>query len=502
MRTLIALASLLVALAAPGPAAATGPLPLGPPGLEQTTTSEALAPGVRHTRIVRGAPDPRNAWTVDVLVTRREAEAGAAAAEIRAHGLDARVRTLRRLPPVRYLVRSGSFPTEQEAAQRAVALAATGHPGGRVVNTSEDGTTITGPWVINVLTVDPARFRGTLAPALATGIVPGREPLTALSRRLGALAGINGGYFVISDADGTEGDLAGLAVERGRVVSEAVDGRTDLILAGSPSISAVTDHARVRAADGARRELDGDNRAPGLIRACGGEGGDEPTERPKHDFTCTDPSELIAFTRIFGTSTPAGRGAEAVIDRHRRVVALRGIRGGTIPPASTVLSGTGGAAAWLRSHARPGRRLTIRRTLRTEAGRLRPGRGLGVVNGGPRLLRGGRRDITYRREGFDWPDDPGFLYRFGIRRNPRTMAGIARDGRLLLVTVDGHDAGYSVGLSFPEEAALMRALGARDAVNLDGGGSTTMAIRGALINRPSDATGERPIGDALLIRPG
>jgi NADPH:quinone reductase-like Zn-dependent oxidoreductase len=46
----------------------------------------------------------------------------------------------------------------------------------------------------------------------------------------------------------------------------------------------------------------------------------------------------------------------------------------------------------------------------------------------------------------------------------------------------------------------MRALGADDAVNLDGGGSTTMLVRGTLVTRPSDATGERPIADAVLIR--
>jgi hypothetical protein len=77
-------------------------------------------------------------------------------------------------------------------------------------------------------------------------------------------------------------------------------------------VSAVSDRELVRAADGARRVLDGDNRAPGLIRACGGVGGDQPTERPRHDFTCTDPSELIAFTPIFGSRTPPGPGTEAV----------------------------------------------------------------------------------------------------------------------------------------------------------------------------------------------
>jgi len=41
----------------------------------------------------------------------------------------------------------------------------------------------------------------------------------------------------------------------------------------------------------------------------------------------------------------------------------------------------------------------------------------------------------------------------------------------------------------------------RDALNLDGGGSTTMVVRGDVVNQPSDATGERPVGDALLIVP-
>ena len=45
----------------------------------------------------------------------------------------------------------------------------------------------------------------------------------------------------------------------------------------------------------------------------------------------------------------------------------------------------------------------------------------------------------------------------------------------------------------------MRALGARDALNLDGGGSTAMALGTSLVTRPSDATGERPVGDAIVL---
>lgn len=91
-------------------------------------------------------------------------------------------------------------------------------------------------------------------------------------------------------------------------------------------------------------------------------------------------------------------------------------------------------------------------------------------------------------------------------RNPRTAAGIARGGRLLLlVTVDGRDA-QNAGMTLRELGGLMLALGARDAINLDGGGSTTFvyadpdsAGRLRVGNHPSDKGGERTVGDALAI---
>ena len=96
---------------------------------------------------------------------------------------------------------------------------------------------------------------------------------------------------------------------------------------------------------------------------------------------------------------------------------------------------------------------------------------------------------------------------FATARHPRTAVGIARDGRrLLLVVVDGRQKSYSDGMTLRELADLMRGLGARDAINLDGGGSTTLVYadpdssgRLRIANRPSDPTGERPVGDALAI---
>jgi exopolysaccharide biosynthesis protein len=147
--------------------------------------------------------------------------------------------------------------------------------------------------------------------------------------------------------------------------------------------------------------------------------------------------------------------------------------------------------------------LAIRETVLDEDGHPVTGAEHGdIVNGGPLLVRDGRPFVDVYTEGFVQPDRPSFYFGFAVSRNPRTMAGLTRDGDLLLVTVDGRAPGYSVGESFPEEPATMRALGATDAVNLDGGGSTAMVVDQQLLGRPSDATGERPVGDAILIGTG
>jgi hypothetical protein len=133
---------------------------------------------------------------------------------------------------------------------------------------------------------------------------------------------------------------------------------------------------------------------------------------------------------------------------------------------------------------------------------LAPSPTLDVINGGPRLLRDGRPAITAAAEGFHWEENPEFYYRFGVRRNPRTLAGVGQSGTLVLVAVDGRRPGHSVGASFEESAAVLRALGAADGVNLDGGGSTGMTLDSRLVTRPSDTTGERPIADALVLEGG
>jgi hypothetical protein len=95
---------------------------------------------------------------------------------------------------------------------------------------------------------------------------------------------------------------------------------------------------------------------------------------------------------------------------------------------------------------------------------------------------------------------------FAVTRHPRTAVGIAEGGRrLLLVVVDGRQPEWSIGMRLDELAELMLALGADDAINLDGGGSSVLVWRASaggglrIGNRPSDREGERAVADALAV---
>ncbi|MEW5800389.1 MAG: phosphodiester glycosidase family protein [Bacteroidota bacterium] len=88
---------------------------------------------------------------------------------------------------------------------------------------------------------------------------------------------------------------------------------------------------------------------------------------------------------------------------------------------------------------------------------------------------------------------------FNDVRHPRTFAGINDDTtKVYLCTVDGRQAS-SIGMTFTEMANFLIAIGVKDAFNLDGGGSTTMVVRGKVVNAPSDPGGERSVANTLQV---
>ncbi|SCL28485.1 Sporulation related domain-containing protein [Micromonospora pallida] len=503
-----------------------GGLPLGPAALAETRTTRQLAAGVTHVAIERGAPSADDFWTVTVGTATTEAEAVALEQRARAAGYEPRRDPAAGPSPVGpgdrplgWMVRVGRAADQPAAQAIAADLQAKG-VGGSVQFTGEDGHPTTGPWSVDVLVVDPRQFRGRLGSELATQIVPGRETTSSIAQRTGALAAVNGGFFVISPTGtgqpgpglaGTDGDLAGISVVDGDLVSEAVNDRPALVVPTDSGTGATVRRLATRLSVRAGRvqhEVTGLNRRPGLIVNCGGVGAAYPFTRPAHDYTCGNDNELVAITPVFGPAAPEGEGYQVTLDADGTVVAVRERLGGPVPADGSLLQGTGTGGQWLREHARPGQRLAVHDTvLDAERGTPVPlTAGTSVVNGGPLLLRDGQVALDPVRDGFS-PEDIGaadrgsFYNGWYLRRNPRTAAGVTADGRIILLTVDGRRPGHSVGLSLPEVAQVMRSLGAVDALNLDGGGSTAMVVDGVLQGVPSDSTGERPDGDAIVVLP-
>jgi len=114
--------------------------------------------------------------------------------------------------------------------------------------------------------------------------------------------------------------------------------------------------------------------------------------------------------------------------------------------------------------------------------------------GGAGLLRLDGRELT------EWSDE-AISVGFDTTRHPRTLIGTDTDGGIWLVTIDGRNPAISLGMSFAELQRLSNRLGLRSALNLDGGGSTTMWVAGKIVNHPSDREGPRKVSDAILVVP-
>lgn len=111
-----------------------------------------------------------------------------------------------------------------------------------------------------------------------------------------------------------------------------------------------------------------------------------------------------------------------------------------------------------------------------------------IISGGPYLVKNGEVfvDMTEQKLGAIGG------------RNPRTAIGYTKDNNLIMITADGRE-GASVGLTLNELANLMKSLGCVNAMNLDGGGSTVMLIKGQVVNRPA-VQGGIPLSHTLMVR--
>jgi exopolysaccharide biosynthesis protein len=330
---------------------------------------------------------------------------------------------------------------------------------------------LTGPWFINVLRIDLKRASLKIVHALDEGV--GLETVSSLAARYRAPAATNGGYFRIS---GTyRGEPIGLLVLDRSLISEPHNERADFGLIDSGDKTDV---------------IFGHLRFTGEISVGSAQHSVQGLNRP------LSPDELIVFTPRFHRTTLTNPDGIEVVVRKNRVNTFNDLKGSSeIPSDGYVISAVGSARDWVKTHVRKGARISFSWQLNA----IEPGdnadwmRAYSMLGGGPQLIKSGKIAITDKQEKMT----PGFA----TDRHPRTAIAKLESGQVLLVTVDGRQPGVSAGMTLEMLAEVLLEFGAIDAMNLDGGGSTTMVIHNRIVNRPSDQTGERPVSDAILVFP-
>lgn len=346
-----------------------------------------------------------------------------------------------------------------------------------------------GPWAVHVVEVDEAVCSPEITAVKAGPPLDDRATTSTLAA--GAVASINADFFMLPG-----GTPVGAHVHEGRV-----------LIGPSARPAYALDRAGEHRAGVA--ELDGYAAVPGDTAAVVQvnrpvAGGRHHPARPGvtvHDewYGPAAPVDTAGTTlRLRRLPYPdnGGAGGDPAGDGLARE-AGRGVVVSVHPPGEAVgleaghvaLQAVGGAAGWMDRRT-PGDTVDWRLAL------VIPGTdgipAAEAVGGFPLLVARGRGVLA---------EQEGVIESFGAGRHPRTAVGWdAATDRIFWLVVDGRQAPYSAGMTLAELEWMFLRLGATDAINLDGGGSTALVLAGRLANRPSDPEGERPVANVLALR--
>ena len=324
------------------------------------------------------------------------------------------------------------------------------------------------PWSIHIARFNRSRtnflIRTTLAGEATIGLATVSEQIGHLPRTLGRpLAAVNGDYFVRDGA--YRGDPEGLLILEGEVVSAPSPKSCFWIdPAGEPHITNVISGFTVT--------LPGGEALPVGLN-------EEPTEE-----------KAILYSPAIGASTHTSVVREYLLERDgernwlplrmggeffARVREIRE-RGDSPVAAGTLVLAVPHALERRLTGVLPGATLRINLTTVPDLKGVRT-----AIGGGPALIHDGKR-TTYRSEAV---------------RHPRTALGWNHDD-FFLVQVDGRQPSLSVGMTLPELTDYLLKLGCLEALNLDGGGSSTLWVDGQVMNNPCEGS-ERPTGTTLVV---
>jgi len=432
-------------------------------------------------------------------------------------------------------------------------------PPAKIVKTLAPGVTLTQeidtstPLLVNIVTVDLGAPGVKAEVGIAqdriggVDVTAGREDVSRYARRHHALVAVNGDYFPYT------GDPLGMGVHGGELFSEPWMGNGK---GGPREVLGISDDGRgiidklavrgvlylppaVHVSDAATPPSPTDPASPA--------GGDANTSVPPAVGAVAKPDhltvhgvdrvvgkdEVVVITPLFnGAKVNRPNGTDVVVTGVNLPLRANKIMRGTVasihptvdgvdtvPPGGVLLVGgpgkgganlTGGlhpgddvsfiigvgavtnAAAGIKVAALPrDGDLPSRGGADVDRTAWTWGRMTEALGGGPRLLADGVITMDAVEDGFD----PGFVN----YPNPRTAVGLSADGKhMIIVAVDGRQS-ISRGVSLNDLAVILQRYGASDAMNLDGGGSTAMAIAGLTVDSPGGTGSERPVADMLVI---
>jgi len=345
---------------------------------------------------------------------------------------------------------------------------------------------------MNLLRLDLKKVRLDVHHAMDAAI--GTEKTSSIATRHGAFAAINAGFFRL-DNSAFAGDAAGLIMIDGQLVSESANNRIAL---------QILNHKKITEVSIGRFDIDpwfGSFDSRFQVKLSG-------INREMKE------NELVLYSSLFGPATLGNAsGTDIVLSKCKRkkyykkeiltvcedIEIKTDARNTAIPKGGYVIS-TGSndfkdKTLLLNELKVFGLEKKKNKSvyIRSEDARTKSnvfGGDEDVVAGVPQLIKDGVIDITWVQE--------KATKAFVETRHPRTAVAKLRDGKFLMITVDGRSES-SGGIGLQDLAEYLLSLGAVDAMNLDGGGSTTMFVDGKVVNRPSDKEGERKVSDAILV---
>ena len=304
-------------------------------------------------------------------------------------------------------------------------------------------------WVM--ITLDPARF--ALRPIFAPRGLSALAPLSSMAGS--AAAAINGGFFTISGKE--QGSPIGVLLSEGMFINPPYQGRT--CLGWNDQNQAAFGHlecsTKVTFPEGGYMEITAFNRE---IKGSG----------------------VVLFTPHFGKPTPLFKtqGIELLL-QGKRIEDIRTSGGNPIPEGRRVLAVYGPSASLLSS-LRKGDILGIDQSLNGDDPYW--GSMTEAVQGGPFLLRKGQIVI----------EDESLSDSVVNRRHPRTVMGLTAKGQWFFFVGDGRSAVHSLGFTLRETAEILKKEGVSYALNLDGGGSSSIMAGSRILNVLSDGR-DRPV---------